>query len=145
MGSKGMNPIPRSAARARSWHRFPLSQTIQDSGWLAKRSCRMVLRFSITRGESVLMAIPGAMAVTQDGIKTPRVSSSTRQIRQAPAGDRWGSWQRVGIGYPCSLASSRMVIPSGPLIVIPLICRVTLPIMIPFTCLSLPFQGIPNG
>ena len=113
-------PMPISAASLRNWQRLPLSQTGQVSGWLASISFRMALRWAVTRGESVLMIMPGAIGATQDACSAPVFSSSTRQSRQAPLGARWGSWHRVGISTPDSRARSRIVMPWYPLTSTPL-------------------------
>ena len=109
------SPMPISAAIWRSWQRLPLSHTRQESGWLASMRPTMVLRRSCTLGESVLITMPAAMGATQEASSAPDRSSSTRQMRQAPTGVRYGSWHNVGMLTFDSRASSRMVIPGRPL------------------------------
>ena len=103
-------PIPRSAAIWRSWQRLPLSHTRQESGWLASISLTIILRCSITLGDSVFITMPGSMGVTQEASNAPFCSFSTRQRRQAPIDERCGSLQIVGIVTPASRANSRIVI-----------------------------------
>ena len=58
--------------------------------------------------------MPGVLlceSMAQAGGMRRMPSTSTKQVRQAPAGSNRGSWQSVGISIPALWATSRIVSP----------------------------------